>query len=181
MKGPWTPVSDLPAGFWKLPKDEGWEEVRAQLRGKREGSVPVVFVTTMPAELVVTDGEPVYERIAGTHLLYVSNTDSDLFLHSEEKRHYFLVAGRWSCTRLVPPPGRSIAVRELARRAARVHVVTGGEYRARDRVEQSRRRFVLRAGAAGDVTGPDEHGVRRERVGHREEHRDQRSDRGDDG
>ncbi len=103
-RGPWAPVSDLPIGFWKLPKDENWEEVREQLRDRKTESVPVVFVTRMPAELIVTEGEPVYEQIPGTHLLYVSNTDSDLFLHAPEKRHYYLAAGRWFRSETVDGP-----------------------------------------------------------------------------
>jgi len=48
-----------------------------------------------PAELIVTDGEPELRPIPGTKLSRVTNTESVLFRHSETRKFYFLVAGRW--------------------------------------------------------------------------------------
>jgi hypothetical protein len=96
LKGPWVPVDDLPEGLSKLPDTDDWKDTRAHVPGKKAESAPTVFVSTKPAELIVTDGTPAYESItAATRLMAVTNTECDLFLHSGEGQFYYLVAGRW--------------------------------------------------------------------------------------
>ena len=57
--------------------------------------VPQVFVSTAPAEMILLTGEPKYQPVSGTGLLWVSNTDSDVFRVGQKGAVYFLVAGRW--------------------------------------------------------------------------------------
>jgi hypothetical protein len=57
--------------------------------------VPKIITVNRPAELIVTDGSPELSPISGTKLLYVSNTDADLFLYGEAKKFFLLTAGRW--------------------------------------------------------------------------------------
>ena len=52
-------------------------------------------MSSQPAELILLEGEPKYAAIAGTGLLWVSNTESDLFRMGKAGRIYYLVAGRW--------------------------------------------------------------------------------------
>jgi hypothetical protein len=94
-QGPWTAAKTLPAEFKKLPDDENWKEVKQQIPGKTTRVVPAVFVSEQPAEMIITEGEPSYSMIPETKILYVTNTQSDLFLHTEDPRYYFLAAGRW--------------------------------------------------------------------------------------
>ncbi|UCF38632.1 MAG: autotransporter [Acidobacteriota bacterium] len=60
-----------------------------------QGPVPIIHVATEPTELIVTDGEPQFEAIEGTQLLYASNTTGHLFKHSGEDSLYVLISGRW--------------------------------------------------------------------------------------
>ena len=39
-----------------------------------------------------------------TDLLYISNTESDLFLHTKDRQYYLLVAGRWFRTKQLTGP-----------------------------------------------------------------------------
>ncbi len=95
IKGPWKATGKLPQSFAKLPDDNNWKAVRKNIPGKKSQKPPRVFVSNEPAELIVTDGTPGYSPISGTKLLYVTNTDSDLFLNSGDSHFYFLTAGRW--------------------------------------------------------------------------------------
>ena len=95
VKGPWTAAGTLPASFKKLPADDNWKDVKANLPGKPATSVPKVFVTTTPGELILLTGEPNYITVANTKLLWVNNTDSDLFRLGKTGTVYYLVAGRW--------------------------------------------------------------------------------------
>jgi hypothetical protein len=52
-------------------------------------------VSTQPAELLQTQGEPQVASIEGTNLIYVTNTDNDIFVHTPSQEHYILLSGRW--------------------------------------------------------------------------------------
>lgn len=98
VEGPWTAVSKLPASFSKLPADDNWKEVRAAIPGKKftDKTTPKVFSSTEPAELIEIQGAPNYLVVPGAQtLLWVSNTESDLFRMGKSGDYYYLVAGRW--------------------------------------------------------------------------------------
>ena len=97
IRGPWTPAGTLPASFSKLPADENWKDVKAAVPGKNVSAkqVPTVFVSLSPAELILLTGEPSYVAVADTKLLWVNNTESDVFRMGRTGPVYFLVAGRW--------------------------------------------------------------------------------------
>ena len=97
VKGPWTATRQLPGSFQKLPSDDNWREVRASLPtyAAAAAAPPTVFVSTVPAELILLRGQPQYEAVSGTTLLWIRNTDADLFRVGTDGPVYYLVAGRW--------------------------------------------------------------------------------------
>jgi hypothetical protein len=96
LDGAWTLAKTLPKDMTKLPAGENWDQVKKMVPPPPpSGTVPRVFYSVTPAELLLVKGQPVYTRISGTQLLYVTNTDSDLFLNDAEKQFYVLVSGRW--------------------------------------------------------------------------------------
>ena len=98
IEGPWTPAGKLPESFSKLPPDENWKDVKVAIPGDKlsDKAVPRVFVSTDPAELIAVQGPPSYLKVEGaTTLLWVNNTESDLFRMGQTGDFYFLVAGRW--------------------------------------------------------------------------------------
>ncbi|MBL7699668.1 MAG: hypothetical protein JNK79_15990 [Chitinophagaceae bacterium] len=54
-----------------------------------------IIVTTEPAELIQTNGEPEYKNVAGTSLLYVANSPNEIFKDINSQKTYILIAGRW--------------------------------------------------------------------------------------
>jgi hypothetical protein len=97
VKGPWKPAGKLPESFSKLPNEDNWKEVKASLPGKKlsASKIPAVFVSTTPAELLLLTGAPNYLLVTGTRLLWVSNTESDVFRLEKAGPVYYLVSGRW--------------------------------------------------------------------------------------
>jgi hypothetical protein len=97
LNGPWRQAATLPASFRSLPDDGNWSDVRASLPAgpAAAGRMPTVFMSQMPAELLLTDGAPNYLPVTGTGLLWVSNTDADVFRQGERGLVYLLVSGRW--------------------------------------------------------------------------------------
>ena len=95
LHGPWTQAKKLPDSFMKLPPDDNWKDVRENLPGHHVAKVPTVYVSTDPAELLLVDGSPKFVPVPGTQLLWVSNTESDLFTMGPDGPLFYLVAGRW--------------------------------------------------------------------------------------
>jgi hypothetical protein len=54
-----------------------------------------VIVTTTPAELIQSDGEPDFLSISGTSLLYVENSSDNIFMDTNSDQYYILISGRW--------------------------------------------------------------------------------------
>ena len=110
--GKWFTASDI-QGPWKLSNEPGLASLLslamqqdssiqtfnpppkeiAQLLA--QGSTPRIIVSTVPAELITTDGPPQYEPISQTNLLYVKNTSANLFKYVGDGMTYVLVSGRW--------------------------------------------------------------------------------------
>jgi hypothetical protein len=97
LDGPWSPAGKLPASFSKLPADDNFKDVKANVPGRAvsASAMPTVFVSTTEAELLAFEGAPVYEPVTGTGLLWIRNTESDVFRLGKTGPFYYLVAGRW--------------------------------------------------------------------------------------
>ena len=94
LSGNWRYDSRLPGDFKKLPDDGNWAEVKAaNPPGKGDSTVPTVFVSDHPAELILVDGHLDYRTAVSPSLEYVSNTESDVFRY--QAKFYYLVSGRW--------------------------------------------------------------------------------------
>ena len=77
-----------------LPTDN-WEETRKNIPGKPAKDPVKVFYSDRPAELIVIEGKPSMAPVVGTKLMYIKNTDADLFFHTATASYYFLSSGRW--------------------------------------------------------------------------------------
>jgi hypothetical protein len=102
LKGPWKDMEKVPeaiktleAGAVKAPKGQAPAKKAAAPVGK----IPEIIVSTEPAELLATEGEPQYTPIKDTNLLYVSNTENNIFMDTATQEHYALISGRWFKTK----------------------------------------------------------------------------------
>jgi hypothetical protein len=96
LKGPWTPTQTIPPDMAKLPDADNWDPVKKMVPPPPpSGTVPQVLYNNAPAELISLRGAPVYSPIPKTALMYVTNTNNDLFLHNTERQFYILLSGRW--------------------------------------------------------------------------------------
>jgi hypothetical protein len=97
LHGPWSAATKLPKDMEKLPKDPQWADLKKVIPLPAQSSAPIpkVFYSTVPAEVILFNGKPVYAKIPQTQLLYATNTDSPFFLYSPTNEYYYLAAGRW--------------------------------------------------------------------------------------
>jgi hypothetical protein len=56
--------------------------------------VPKIVIATEPTELIVIDGEPKFKSLGGD-LLYVDNSESDVFMEIATQAYYVVLSGRW--------------------------------------------------------------------------------------
>ena len=45
--------------------------------------------------MIVTDGEPSWAPVEGMNLLYVDNTDANVFMDIDSQAYYVVLSGRW--------------------------------------------------------------------------------------
>jgi hypothetical protein len=60
-----------------------------------EKTIPQIFVSLEPAELIQTKGKAQMKPIEETELLYVTNTENHILLHTPNSKYYVLLSGRW--------------------------------------------------------------------------------------
>jgi len=97
LEDAWTLTKTLPKEISKLPEDPQWASLKKGIPppAGAGSAVPKVFYASSPAEVILIKGQPVYVKIPGTQLTYVSNTDADLFFYVPTTTYYYLAAGRW--------------------------------------------------------------------------------------
>ncbi|WP_310619341.1 SH3 domain-containing protein [Flexibacterium corallicola] len=97
LKGPWVDAGKLPQAFNQLPDTENLKEVKANIPNKGFGNSPTpkVIYVSKPSELLLFDGQPKWNPVPGTSLQWASNTNSDVFFQTTEKKYYVLTSGRW--------------------------------------------------------------------------------------
>lgn len=99
IKSGWVNVKTLPARVKAI--DAALKE-QEQKQGKEDDREEVKFTTptdilvsTEPAELIQTEGEPTYKAVENSTLLYVDNSLEEIFKDVEFQKNYILLAGRW--------------------------------------------------------------------------------------
>ena len=90
--GDWTPTTEIPDDVKNF--DDG-EKESAENMVTSGGVLPKVIVTTKAAELIVIEGAPEFVPIRGTELLYIDNTEADIFMEIGSQKIYLLLSGRW--------------------------------------------------------------------------------------
>lgn len=95
LQGPWKQTQTLPKDMSSLPAGQNFDDVKKEIPPRAATDVPEVFYSNVPAELIITKGTPVFSKIPDTGLLYVSNSDNDIFVDEAQNQYYILLSGRW--------------------------------------------------------------------------------------
>ena len=87
VEGPWGKADRVP--------DEVQQLVETAEDSEPPAADAKIVIATEPTELIVTDGQPSWSPVEGMNLLYLDNTDSDVFLELSTQSYYVLLSGRW--------------------------------------------------------------------------------------
>ena len=106
LEGPWTIAAKVPGDVKKAERQAVEAKQVDLLAGQEDpetekmptlaaATLPVVYVSSVPTELVVIEGEPNWTPIPTTGLLCVENTSAHVFKDIADQKTYLLISGRW--------------------------------------------------------------------------------------
>jgi hypothetical protein len=94
--GPYEPAGVLPADFGKLPDNASFADLKKYVpNGPAPNPPPTVFVSTKPAQIIVTNGPAQLTQVAGAPLKFVSNSSAEVIFDPSGNSYYVLFSGRW--------------------------------------------------------------------------------------
>ena len=117
--GPWEYQKKVSNKLKKLKKEHFEQEETENLEDdvdvpvEDEKIIPAIVVSTKPTELIVINGESKFVPIQNTQLLYVDNTESDLFMNIETQQYFVLLSGRWFMSTSTSGPWEFMAADQL--------------------------------------------------------------------
>ena len=126
VKGQWVNVKEPPNDIKKLQASLEAQAKTNQNNSQQDASAadksksktppaapPRIIVRTAPAELVQSSGEPDFAPIQGTQLLYMTNSENNIFMYIDKQMYYILISGRWYSSPAMAGPWAFIASDKL--------------------------------------------------------------------
>ena len=103
INGPWTQSFNLPPGIDNVAQTLASSGAVDMLDGGAKANpkpslangVPAIYTSRVPAELIVFKGQPDFQPVVGTQLLWAANTTSDVLIDITNNQYYVLISGRW--------------------------------------------------------------------------------------
>lgn len=93
VMGPWQIDNNPPQEIASIVTKDGKPIVTAGAANSAE--MPKIIIATEPSELISSNGTAQFSPIAGTDLLFMSNTKNDVFMDVKSQTYYTLISGRW--------------------------------------------------------------------------------------
>jgi len=113
----WTSSNNLPKAIIEIDQNikskQSEEDKKAFAEIKKSGQAPQIIISTELAELIQSDGEANMKPIDGTELLYVSNSEDDIFMYIQAQEYYTLLSGRWYKSKSLKGPWDFVDANDL--------------------------------------------------------------------
>jgi hypothetical protein len=122
IMGEWKPNKNPPekvANAWKAEQNAVGAK-NTSPRPTKDKGVPRIIVATEPTELIVADGEPKFSPIVGNELLYMSNTEDDVFMDIAAQDYYVVLSGRWYRSKSMQGPWEFVRSDQLPKSFANI-------------------------------------------------------------
>ncbi len=101
VTGPWGRVAGIPAPVaaegakLSVQNQAAPDQQPAAAAAPANAGSTQIMLAEEPTELVSSDGPPQYSPLPGNDLLYMVNTQADVFLEVQTQRTFVLLSGRW--------------------------------------------------------------------------------------
>jgi hypothetical protein len=96
--GSYRLVTDIPSNLEKIEaaiKDADKKNNSDEGKETDANTIYNIVVSTEPAELIQSKGEANFAPVEGTGLLYVANSENDIFMDMNSQQYFVLLSGRW--------------------------------------------------------------------------------------
>jgi len=116
ITGPWAPVDTPPASLdavLQQAETAGNVQLFSPPADATGTPMPTVYVSTSPAELIITQGAPQFEPVPGTQLLHVTNSGSSIFMNVANQSYYIVISGRWFTSSALQGPWQFVPANQL--------------------------------------------------------------------
>lgn len=122
IKGAWknsaNPPDSVSNAYAKDLESRGIKPQAASPAG--DSRIPKIIVATEPSELIVIDGEPVLRALPGNELLYVKNTEDDIFVELDSESYFVVLGGRWYQSKQLEGPWEYVRPDKLPKSFAEI-------------------------------------------------------------
>jgi hypothetical protein len=98
INGPWKYTKSIPKALDKLDNAIMENDKKVMDKATTDSAakiIPDIIVSTVQAELIQSNGEADFSPIKGTGLLYMTNTNNDVFMNIADQQYFVLLSGRW--------------------------------------------------------------------------------------
>ena len=100
VAGPWMNTEKVPSKVKGIAKKSEPKNEEANANSDEyKGEAPKIITVKEPSELIVFKGEPKFSPLQNTNLLFVENTDHDVFMNIASQNYFILISGRWFTTK----------------------------------------------------------------------------------
>lgn len=104
VMGPWTVAgAAVPPGVLDAGSKLSPQTAPPQATTPPPGPTQIL-VADEPTEVISCQGQPTYAPIVGNDLLYMTNTESDVFLEVSSQQYFVLLSGRWFTSKSMEGP-----------------------------------------------------------------------------
>jgi len=123
--GPYSPAGSVPSNLDQVKSavdaanssNAGYMD---STTAAQDNQVSNIVVSTSPAELIQSSGQPNWSPISGTDLSYVSNSPNDIFQDQSTGSYYVLLSGRWYSSSSLTGGWHYVAANSLPANFARI-------------------------------------------------------------
>jgi len=104
MKEGYELITKLPKSIAALDQSLKNDQKEKATTTESTSTPPAVVISTEPAELIQSNGAAQFASLSGTNLVYMTNTENDIFRSVDDQNYYVLISGRWyTSTKLEGP------------------------------------------------------------------------------
>jgi len=94
--GPFSLTTNVPSNLEAIQTDIAAANKENNVQQEdNDNIISNIIVSIEPAELLQSNGEPNFTSIQRTNLLYVKNSNNDIFMDVDGQQYYVLLSGRW--------------------------------------------------------------------------------------
>jgi hypothetical protein len=124
LEGSWRVAANVPSSLELIKQSlaavKQVDLMEPSLDGTPPEKPPTVYVSTVPAEVIQTEGEPAFLPIEGTELLQAKNSDDIILLDIKTNDYYVLISGRWFKAKSLQGPWAFVPGKDLPADLAKI-------------------------------------------------------------